>query len=105
MSKLSAELIQAVHIVEEKYGSTSKAPYGCPELQACHQIVLKMTGNPEGDVRHQVVMIRRLMEKELTHETIALELGLSLATVNKRIRQIQLFAPIKAGEDHGFTGN
>lgn len=105
MSKLSADLIKAVHTVEDKYGRTSNAPDGCPELEACHSIVLKMTGSPEGDVRHQVVMIRRLLEKELTHEAIALELGLSLGTVNKRVRQIQLFAPIGVGEGHEFTGN
>lgn len=105
MSKLSAELIQAVHVVEEKYGSTSKAPYGCPELEACHNIVVKMTGSPEGDIRHQVIMIRRLMEKEMTHEAIALELGMSLGMVDKRIRQIKLFAPIGVGEGHEFTGN
>nr|DAP86732.1 MAG TPA: Protein of unknown function (DUF1492) [Caudoviricetes sp.] len=72
MSKLSADLIQAVHAVEAKYGSTSKAPY---------------------------IVIRRLMKRELTHEAIALKLGLSLSTVNKRIRQIG------AGEGHEIAGN
>ncbi|MCC6101792.1 MAG: hypothetical protein LIV28_09700 [Lactobacillus sp.] len=99
MSKLSADLIKAVHTVEDKYGRTSNAPYGCPELQACHQIVLKMAGSPEGDVHRQIIVIRRLMKRELTHEAIALKLGLSLSTVNKRIRQIG------AGEGHEIAGN
>ncbi|MCT2899671.1 hypothetical protein EFM54_11925 [Lentilactobacillus buchneri] len=99
MTKLSTQLIEAVHAVEAKYGRTSNAPDNCPELRACHQIVLKMAGSPEGDVHRQMIVIRRLMKRKLTHEAIALKVGLSLSTVNKRIRQIG------AGEGHEIAEN
>lgn len=95
MSKLSAELIQAVHAVEEKYGSTSKAPYGCPELQACHQIVNRMPNRRINDERKELMReIRDLFNAGYSRYETATMVGMPYYMVCEIIRNSD-FSPIQ----------
>lgn len=95
MSKLSADLIRAVHLVEEKYGSVRQAPNKCPELQVCHQIVSRMPfrriDKEKDEIRRE---IRDLFNAGYTRYEAATMVGVSYNTVSEIIRNSD-FSPIQ----------
>lgn len=91
MSMASNELIEAVHVVEDKYGSLSKAPENCQELQVCHQIVNDM---PHRRSEREMDEIKREIQNLFTagyaRYDIATMVGTSYAMVSRIIRNSNL---------------